>query len=258
MGFFKLKRKELLGILYLVAAYFLAILVALNYFAFTYSALISNFFHQSSFDVIDDGTGGDVDTEYFKLDYASIADLEVAEREYAERVQSEGAILLQNNGLPLAPAKNTFLDLLSRDDMLSAGVSVSDHAPSMQRQFEDAGFEVNTAMISYYQGLSEKARPADFSDAAKSSVSSYNDLAVVVLFSGGAGATDITVDDLRFTDTEKELISYASENFKNAVVLLNTSNTEECGYLEQFDNLSVVYIVTTAEKRYKRHHQRKE
>ena len=33
MGFFKFKRKELLGILYLVVAYLLAILVALNYFA---------------------------------------------------------------------------------------------------------------------------------------------------------------------------------------------------------------------------------
>lgn len=242
MGFFKFKRKELLGILYLVVAYFLAILVALNYFAFTYSTLISNFFHQSSFEIIDDGTGGNVDTDYFKLDYTSISQLEVAEREYAERVQSEGVILLQNNNLPLAPAKTTFLGLFSRDDMLSAGVSVSDNAPSMQKQFEDAGFEVNSAMISYYQGLSEEARPTDFSDAAKNSISSYNDLAVVVLFNGGAEAMDITVDDLRFTDTEKELIRYASENFKDVVVLLNTSNTVECGYLEQFDNLSVLYI----------------
>ena len=148
MGLFKFKRKELLGILYLVVAYFLAILVALNYFAFTYSTLISGFFHQSSFEIVDDGTGGDVDTDYFKLDYTSISQLEVAEREYAERVQGEGVILLQNNNLPLSPAKTTFLGLFSRDDMLSAGVSVSDNAPTMQKQFEDAGFEVNTAMIS--------------------------------------------------------------------------------------------------------------
>lgn len=242
MSFFKFKRKELLGILYMVVAYLLAILVVLNYFAFTYSNLISNFFHQSSFEIVDDGTGGDVDTEYYKLDYSSISQLEIDEREYAERVQSEGVILLQNNGLPLAPTKTTFLGLFSRDDMLSAGVSVSDNAPTMQKQFEDAGFEVNTEMISYYAGLSEEARPSDFSDAAKNSIASYNDLAVVVLFSGGAEAMDITVDDLRFTDTEKELIRYASENFKNVVVLLNTSNTVECGYLEEFDNLSVLYI----------------
>lgn len=240
MKLFRFKRKELLGVLYIVVAYFLAILVALNYFAFMYASLIDGFFHQSSYKVVDDGTGTS-DTDY-QLDYTSISDLEVDERAYAEQVQSEGVILLQNKNLPQAPCKTTFLGLYSRDDMLSAGVSVSDNAPTMQKQFEDAGFTVNTTMIDYYKSISEEANPADFSAAAKSSVVSYNDLGIVVLFSGGAESRDITVDDLRFTDTEKALIQYASENFKNVVVLLNTSNTVECGYLEGFDNVSVMYI----------------
>ena len=238
----KIKRKELYGLLYVVVAFFLAVLIALSYFAFSYSTLVSNFFHQSAFRIETDESAGSENTNYFNLDYASIDQLEGDERAYAEEVQSEGVILLQNNGLPVAPTRTTFLGIYSRDDMLSAGVSVSDNAPSMEQQFTDAGFEVNPTMISYYQSLTEEADPADFSAEARDSIASYNDLAVVVLFSGGAEAMDITVDDLRFTDTEEALIQYACENFNNVVVLLNTSNTVECGYLDQFDNLSVLYI----------------
>lgn len=238
----KIKRKELYGLLYIIVAYFTVILVALNYFAQTYSGLVSGFFNQSSFRIEADESAGTENTSYYNLDYSSISELEADERDYAERVQSEGVILLQNRCLPVAPTKTTFLGLYSRDDMLSAGVSVSDNAPAMEQQFANAGFTVNPTMLSYYQTLTEEVSPSDFSAEAAGSIASYNDLAVVVLFSGGAEAMDITVDDLRFTETERELIQYASENFANAVVLLNTSNTVECGYLEQFDNLSVLYI----------------
>lgn len=238
----KIKRKELYGLLYTVLAFFTVILIALNYFAQAYSGLVSNFFNQSSFRIEADETAGVEDTNYYNLDYSSISELEADERAYAERVQSEGVILLQNGGLPVAPTTTTFLGLYSRDDMFSAGVAVSEAAPSMEQQFTDAGFTVNPTMISYYQTLTEEASPADFTKEAADSIASYHDLAVVVLFSGGAEAMDITVDDLRFTETERELISYASENFTNVVVLLNTSNTVECGYLEQFDNLSALYI----------------
>lgn len=69
----------------------------------------------------------------------------------------------------------------------------------------------------------------------------YDDLAVVVLFSGGAESVDIAADDLRFDETEQELVRYASENFEEVVVLLNASNTVELGFMEQYDNLSVLY-----------------
>ena len=145
----KIKRKELYGLLYVVVAFFLAVLIALNYFSFSYSTLVSNFFHQSAFRIETDESAGSENTNYFNLDYASIDQLEADERAYAEEVQSEGVILLQNNGLPVAPTRTTFLGIYSRDDMLSAGVSVSDNAPSMEQQFTDAGFEVNPTMISY-------------------------------------------------------------------------------------------------------------
>lgn len=236
----KIKRKELYGLLYSVLAFFLAVVILLNYFAFSYSTLITHFLNQTDFRIEEGESVGN--TNYFPLDYASIEQLEADERAYGEQVQAEGAILLQNNNLPIAPTKTTFLGIFSRDDMLSAGVSVSDNAPTMESKFTEAGFDVNKAMISYYQGVSEEPRPSDFSSDAKASIAEYNDLAVVVLFSGGAEARDITVNDLRFTDTEKELIQYASDNFNNVVVMLNTSNTVECGYLEGFDNLSVLYI----------------
>ena len=52
----KIKRKELYGLLYVVEAFFLAVLIALNYFAFSYSTLVSNFLHQSTFRIEADET----------------------------------------------------------------------------------------------------------------------------------------------------------------------------------------------------------
>ena len=151
----KIKRKELYGLLYVVVAFFLAVLIALNYFAFSYSTLVSNFFHQSAFRIEADENAGSENTNYFNLDYTSSEQLEADERAYAEEVQSEGVILLQNNGLPVEPARTTFLGIYSRDDMLSAGVSVSDNAPSMEQQFTDAGFAVNPTILTRSEGLRE-------------------------------------------------------------------------------------------------------
>lgn len=63
----KIKRKELYGLLYVVVAFFLAVLIALNYFAFSYSTLVSNFFHQSAFRIEADENAGSENTNYFNL-----------------------------------------------------------------------------------------------------------------------------------------------------------------------------------------------
>lgn len=235
------KRKEMYVLLLIIMAYVAAVVIVVNYLAVFYFDIVTRFFGQTSSQNITVEEDANIDTEYYKLDYDSTEELVVDEREYAERVQAEGVILLQNNGLPLQAGTVTFLGLYSRDDMLSGGVDVSDNAPAMRTQFEEAGFEVNTAMIDYYNSVSSEPRPSQFSSAAAASVQQYNDLAVVVLFSGGAESVDITVNDLRFDDTERELVEYASENFEEVVVLLNTSNTVELGFFEQYNNLSVLY-----------------
>ena len=236
------KRKELYVLLLIVVAYVLAAVILVNYLATLYFNLVTEFFGQQSSMVITTEEDANIDTEYYKLDYTSVEELEADERVYAEQVQAEGVILLQNNNLPLQPATATFLGLYSRDDKLSAGVAVSTNAPTMREQFEGAGFSVNTAMIDYYNSIEAEVSPSQFSAAARDSVAEYNDLAVVVLFSGGAESVDISVEDLRFDETEQELVRYASENFEDVVVLINSSNTVELGFFEQFANLSVLYI----------------
>ena len=236
------KRKELYVLLLIVVAYVLAAVILVNYLATLYFNLVTEFFGQQSSMVITTEEDANIDTEYYKLDYTSVEELEADERAYAEQVQAEGVILLQNNNLPLQPATATFLGLYSRDDKLSAGVAVSTNAPTMREQFEGAGFSVNTAMIDYYNSIEAEVSPSQFSAAARDSVAEYNDLAVVVLFSGGAESVDISVEDLRFDETEQELVRYASENFEDVVVLINSSNTVELGFFEQFANLSVLYI----------------
>lgn len=237
-----MKRKELYGVLYLSLAYAVGILITVNIFANRYSGLVTNFFGQKSSTIVKGDDNANIDTEYYKLDYSSSEELMEDEREYAEQVQAEGVILLQNNNLPMEANKVTFLGYYSRDDQLSGGVSVSTNAPRMVDQFVNTGFEVNQTMLDYYNSISGEVDPSVYPANVTASISEYDDLAVLVLFSGGAESVDITVNDLRFDQTERNLISYASSNFDNVVVLLNTSNTLELGYLEEFDNLSTLYI----------------
>ena len=126
------KRKELYVLLLIVVAYVLAAVILVNYLATLYFNLVTEFFGQQSSMVITTEEDANIDTEYYKLDYTSVEELEADERAYAEQVQAEGVILLQNNNLPLQPATATFLGLYSRDDKLSAGVAVSTNAPTMR------------------------------------------------------------------------------------------------------------------------------
>ncbi|HIR40113.1 MAG TPA: hypothetical protein IAB90_07020 [Candidatus Coproplasma stercoripullorum] len=146
-------------LLLITMAYIAAVVIVVNYLATFYFDLVTRFFEQQSSVVVEDENAENIDTEYYRLDYTSTEELVVDEREYAERVQAEGVILLQNNGLPVEAGTVTFLGLYSRDDMLSGGVDVSDNAPTMRAQFEEAGFEVNTTMIDYYNSVSAEPRP---------------------------------------------------------------------------------------------------
>lgn len=120
--------------------------------------------------IIPGGNNADeVDTEYFKSDYASFEELKAADMEAAERLTEEGAVLLKNEGgaLPLSNTAKITLLGHSSTNMLVCGTGSADidatGAPSLKEAIEArTKMEVNTAVWNYYQRLTDNENDKNY------------------------------------------------------------------------------------------------
>lgn len=244
---------------------FMAIVVAANYFASIYAPLVSTFLGQETTKRVEVDNMEEIDTNYFSSRYNSQSELYADEIKFAKNVQSEGSVLLQNAGLPMA--KSGSITLLGSGSaeaafLVSGGGSGSidtSKTPSLKKVFEDAGYQVNGTMWDFYTtggGMSSRgdevvgeAPISNYTDAELNSFSAYNDAAIVVVGRLGGEGRDVamaTQDDpsrsmLELSKNELDLIDLALQNFDNVIVLLNTLNPIELGPLTERD-VSVVWI----------------
>ena len=83
-----------------VMAVVLAALIVGNVAAYSYRGLISTHFNHDTFKIVE--TGEDVDSNYFPCDFSSEEELNEHNGQVAQNIESEGLVLLENNGgLPL-------------------------------------------------------------------------------------------------------------------------------------------------------------
>lgn len=75
--------------------------------AWANALVINSFLGSKSFEVIEDPNAENLDTEYFKSDYADLASLIAAGADMTEEVMAEGAVLLKNNNNALPIAKQS-------------------------------------------------------------------------------------------------------------------------------------------------------
>lgn len=246
-------RKKVSGILYLSIAYLTTMLTVGNYFAFEYSDLVSTALHQPTSRRIKLEEGSTQDSDYYKSNYSKFEDLIKDETDFAKRATAEGSVLLQNKGLPLTNEKNiTLLGVGSKDNVFLAGGGGSgavntSRAASIADSFK-AVFNVNPTALSFYQSQGEKD-PAisEVTNALSSDLTSYNDAAIIFIGRAGREGNDLTAEDLKLRQNEKDLIDYACQNFRKTVVILNTMNPMELGELESKENLSILWIGGTGE-----------
>ena len=203
-------KKKVFGVLYVFIAYLVVILIVGNMMANSYSSIISQYLGQATTRTVYADGSEEYDSDYYKLDYSNYRLLRADEEAYGQQVQAEGVVLLQNVSLPLDISSGllngTLLGLASRDDTFagggnSSGMAVSTEAPTMLESFLRGGISLNQTMQSYYQTLSNEVAPSDFSDEALASISSWNDVGVVILKRGAAESTDLSTADLLLTDT---------------------------------------------------------
>lgn len=241
-----------------------------NYYAMGYSSIISLYLGHDTMKLVQID-GENIDTEYFKSDYKTINQLVKAQQQLSLEIQAEGSVLLKNDAgtLPLASdeVKVSLFGKGSTEFLYGGGGAGSidtSNANNLKEAFEASGFDVNDALWKFYtegpgKNYSRTAPDAGgagkwtigevpvnkYTSDVKSSFSSYNDAAIIVIGRTGSESSDLgmsTVENpskhvLELSDNERDLIEMvcADASFDKVIVILNTLNAMECGFLEEYD-----------------------
>lgn len=211
--------------------------------------------------------------------YASVEELSAARAELSYDMMAEGAILLRNERetLPLSAGARVSVFGQHAHEVLAAGSgSGSNGGPktTVKETLEAAGLTVNPTLWEFYLNNGGKSLgngPAlaggnsvtdwsinefpqsGYTDEVKASYESYHDAAVVVISRTGGEGGDLAMDMspyggsaeehyLELCAEEKELLEAVTARFDKVIVLLNTNNPMELGFLEEYDIGACLYI----------------
>ena len=187
-------------------------------------------------------------------------------------IMGEGAVLLKNDGLlPMKAGSVALLGYASCDPVYMGAGSISQGESSVMIDFytgfEQGGFTVDSTMKDYYEDCKNTKNSRD-NDAGgmfmmmgsdyniyDEAIDTYqdkldaaaaaNDTAVVIFSRTGGEGGDLPIDMSTYTngdegkhylelqDAERDLLDYARKNFKNTIVLLDSANPMELGFLEE-------------------------
>ena len=212
--------------------------------------------------------GKDDSVKYFETGFDSVEDLEAHDKEIAEQLTGEGAVLLKNDGaLPLAAGSKVSTLSHSSVGIATCGTGSADidtsKAPTLKEALEADGLEVNPTLWDFYltgegskfprnpskdtdaTGISVRSDyhvnevPMDvYTDAVKDSFTSYGDAAIITITRLAGEMYDVPIDGftdgtdaLQLTQEEKDLLAMARENFDKVIVLINSTNALQCDFL---------------------------
>ena len=170
-------------------------------------------------------------------------------------LEAEGSVLLKNdNGtLPFKDgAKVTLLGFYSYCYILGGDGSGKgaddDYTVSMYDAFTEAGIDVNKAAWDWLEQacggdaanssgttIQELSR-ATYESMPAEVIGDYTDYAVVTIARNGGEGSTLTREYLQLSANEKELLAFCAENFDHTIVLINSSNAMELGFLEEAEN----------------------
>ena len=220
-----------------------------------------------------------VDAEYYTRDITDSDELQAAEQAYTRKAGAEGFVLLYNNtengkGLPVAAGSKLSLFSASSVDLLAGGTGsgVSTISSDMRTALTEQGFSVNESLWKFYSdnhstytrgggaimyggaedwSINEapiSAIPQEAKDEAVGTTPVF-----FIARTGGEGRdlgrymgdwTDIAEDKdkhyLEPDSVELGVIQYLNDNFDNVIIVVNTNNAFELGWVKDYENISAV------------------
>lgn len=211
-----------------------------------------------------------VDT-YFAPSYADdgkIADAEKVSKDLVTEIQEEGTVLLENKDQTLPLKKSSKVNIFGISSVAvtygGSGSGAADESKNvnLQQGLESVGFEVNSELTDFYKENLPKKEGGNifslnggdyniyeptkdkYSEDLLKNAKSFSDTAVVVISRNGGEGADLPQNMaeyqqgdkdkhyLELQDVEKDMLKTVTENFDKVVVLVNSSNAMELGFLE--------------------------
>ena len=254
-----------------IVAVLLTLFIFSTSLAWDRSAEINNVLGTSTSKLVSNGESDEnIDTNYYKSDYESMDAVKQAARVNSVQTAEDGSVLLKNDGaLPFDASvkKVTLLGRASFDTIYrnsSAGQSTGEDLVTIKGAFETAGITINDTVYNAYaesttkRVLSQKQAETDigeesidfYTDSIVKSFADYSDAAVIVLSRSGSEGNDASTSDiegisqLALHQDEKDLLKLAHDNFSKVIVLVNSGNAMELGWLDEYNVNACLWIGT--------------
>lgn len=225
------------------------------------------------------------DPIHFKSSFSNHLDVMNNARKVAKQVQAEGTVLMKNdnNALPLAKgSKVTFLSYSTAEILYGSSGSggITPEGGRLQDLItackNDNKLDMNMTAYNFYKekydakvgfteskgwgGTTMKFRnlkksteiaASEFPEEMTNSFNEYSDAAIFVLSRTGGEGSDLSAGTdkyLAITDEEKSVLEAMKNGpFKKRIVLVNTFNAVELGFLDQYNIDACLYIGGTGE-----------
>lgn len=71
----------------------------------------------------------------------------------------------------------------------------------------------------------------------------FSPTAIIVISRTGAEGSDLSMDDLRLSDAEKALVDLVTSHFDEVIVLFNTANVMEMGWLQNYPQIKAAALI---------------
>ena len=242
-----------------------------------YDLVLRDIFGETKFDMGNPANG--VDATYYTRDITDSAELQAAEQAYTRKAGAEGFVLLYNKnedgkGLPVAAGSKLSLFSASSINLLAGGTGsgVSTISSDMRTALLEQGFTINESLWNFYTankdtytrgggaimyGMAEdwsiNEAPIDaIPEEAKQEAVGTTPVFFISRtggegrdlgrYMGDSAATDADRDKhyLEPDSVELGVIDYLNQNFDNVIIVVNTNNAFELGWISDYENISTV------------------
>ncbi|MBR5422883.1 MAG: glycoside hydrolase family 3 protein [Clostridia bacterium] len=204
-----------------------------------------------------------------KLDEALAAET----RALAVEIEAEGVVLLKNEDGAL-PLRGKRVNVFGAGSVLpfyggaGSGAVTTDDPVSFYEALETAGVAYNPALKKLYESHVRSFNPktdntvinnllqlafakssleempaAYLTDRVMREAKAYSDTALVVISRTSAEGRDLSADTLRLTDKERALMETVTASFPEVIVLFNTGNLMETGWLDTYPNIKAAMLL---------------
>lgn len=191
----------------------------------------------------------------------------------AVNIENEAVVLLKNedNLLPLKSKLNIFGvgSAFPYIGGTGSGCTTSDDPVYLYDALDAAGVEYNKELRELYeanggksdlpyvdhtiinnlvnltllQNTIDEMNPRKLTDKIMNNAKAYSDTAMIVIGRTGTEDGDLDKDTLRLSDNEKALVEKVCSAFDKVVVMFNTGNVMEMGWLEDYDSIKAALEV---------------